>query len=92
MVDRTDEENPVGALVRRTAGMGIAALATVVARRAVEYGWTAVRHQEPPSSSDVRNDTELRDLLLWSALLAAAVVVARKIATSTTDRLLGADD
>jgi hypothetical protein len=82
----------VGPLVTKLAATGAAAAAAVVARRAVEYGWTYVRGEDPPSADEVGDDRELRDLLLWSAVLTGAVVVARKIASSKTEQLLGDDD
>lgn len=79
----------MGTLVTRIAVTGATAVAAIVARRAVEFGWTALRGEDPPTSGDVSNDTELRDLLLWSAVLAAAIALARKVATSGTRQLLG---
>lgn len=82
----------MGTLMTKMAAAGAAAAAAVVARRAVEFGWTFVRGEEPPTAEGVRGDTELRDLLLWSAVLTGAIVLARKIATSKTEQLLGDDD
>jgi hypothetical protein len=78
----------VGTLVRKMAAAGAAAAAAVAARRAVELGWTMVRGQEPPTAADVTSDTELRDLLVWSAVVIGAVAVARSIAAGATDSLL----
>ena len=81
--------NPL--LARMVTGAAAAA-AAVAARRAAEAGWRLVQGSEPPSASDVADDTQLRDLLLWSAVVAAGVVIARKLAVSQTERLLGVDD
>lgn len=81
----------MGTLMTKLAAAGAAAAAAVVARRAVEYGWTQLRGEDPPTAADVQDDTELRELLLWAAVLTGAVVLARKVATSTTEQLLGDD-
>lgn len=72
----------------RLATAGAAAAAAVAARRAVELGWKLATGNEPPTAGDVSDDATLRDLLLWSAVVAAAVVVARKVAASATEDLL----
>lgn len=79
-------------IVTKLATAGATAAAAVVARRAVEYGWSAVTGEDPPSGEDVDSDKQLRDLLIWSAVLSAAVMVARKIAVSTTERYLGSGE
>ncbi len=79
-------------LVQKMMAAGAAAAAAVVARRAVEYGWTLVKDEPPPTAAGLRGDTELRDLLLWSGLVAGAVILARKLATDRTERLLGATE
>lgn len=76
-------------LVQKMIAAGVAAAAAVAARRVVEYGWTLVKDEPPPTAAGVRGDTELRDLLLWSGLVAGAVVLARKVASDRTERLLG---
>lgn len=68
-----------------------AAAAAVAARRAVELGWKLATGDEPPTPGEVTGDTELRELVLWSALLAAAVVLARRVITARTEALLGVD-
>lgn len=82
----------MGMLVRKLVATGAAAAAAVAARRGVEFGWRFVRQDEPPTAGDVSDDTSLRDLLLWSGLVAGAVVVARRIALRATDDLLGSDE
>lgn len=82
----------MGTIVRKLAATGAAAAAAIGARRAVELGWRMVRDEEPPSAADVTGDTELRDLLLWSAIVAVAIIVARKIAVGATEGILGAPD
>ena len=79
-------------LLQRMMAAGAAAAAAVAARRAVEYGWKLVKDEPPPTAAGLRGDTELRDLLLWSGLLAGAFILARKIATDRTERLLGATE
>jgi hypothetical protein len=79
------------ALLRRIVTAGAAAAAAVAARKAVELGWGLARDEPPPTAADVQGDAELRDLLLWSALVATAVVVARKLAVSRTEHLLEGD-
>jgi hypothetical protein len=82
----------VRALASRMVAAAAAAAAAVAARKAVEVGWHATRGEEPPTSGGLSTDTDLRDLLIWSAVLAAAVVLARRLATSATDSLLGVND
>ena len=79
-------------LLRRMIAAAAAAAAAVAARKAVELGWTLARNEPPPTAEGVRGDTELRDLLLWSALVAGAVVLARKVATDRTEQLFGDED
>ena len=68
---------------------GAATTAAVLgARRVVETGWEAVRGEAPPTAEDLSDDADLRDLFVWSALLLAAVFLARKLATSLTRWLL----
>jgi len=82
----------VNALLRRMIAAAAAAAAAVAARKAVELGWTLARNEPPPTAEGVRGDTELRDLLLWSALVAGAVVLARKVATDRTEQLFGDEE
>lgn len=80
------------ALLRRIVAAAAAGAAAVAARKAVELGWALVRDEGPPSAAGVADDRDLRDLLLWSGLVAAAVVVAQKLAVSRTADLLSGDD
>ena len=82
----------MNALLRRMIAAAAAAAAAVAARKAVELGWTLARNEPPPTAEGVRGDTELRDLLLWSALVAGAVVLARKVATDRTEQLFGEEE
>lgn len=82
----------MGTLVRKMAAAGAAAAAAIAARRAVDLGWTMVRGHEPPTAADVRDDTALRDLLLWAVVVIGAVKIARAVAASTTDSLLSSKD
>jgi hypothetical protein len=84
----------VGLVTRKMAAAAAAAAAAVAARRAVELGWKLSTGKEPPTAKDLSGDgdTELRDLLLWSVVVAGAVVIARRIAVSTTEDLLGASE
>lgn len=79
-------------VLRRMLAAGAAAAAAVAARQAAELGWTLVKDEPPPTAKGVRGDTELRDLLLWSAIVAGAVVLARKVATDRTEQLFGPDE
>jgi hypothetical protein len=81
----------VNALVRRTIAAAAAGAAAVAARKAVELGWRLARDEPPPTAEGVRGDAELRDLLLWAALVAGAVVLARKVVTDGAERFLGDD-
>ena len=78
----------MGTIATKMAAAAAAAAAAVAARRAVEYGWTWVRGEDPPTVEGLTNDTDLRDLLVWSAVVVGSVVLARKIAASKTEQLL----
>ncbi|MFO7778705.1 MAG: DUF4235 domain-containing protein [Nitriliruptoraceae bacterium] len=82
----------MNALLRRMTAAAAAAAAAVAARKAVELGWTLTRDEPPPTADGIRGDAELRDLLLWSALVAGAVVLARKVATDRAEHLFGDDE
>ncbi len=82
----------MNAVLRRMLAAAAAAAAAVAARKAAELGWTLVKDEPPPTAQSVRGDTELRDLLLWSAVVAGTVVLARKVAVDRTERLLGGDE
>ncbi|MFO7960535.1 MAG: DUF4235 domain-containing protein [Nitriliruptoraceae bacterium] len=82
----------MNALLRRMIAAGAAAAAAVAARKAVELGWTLAKDEPPPTAEGVRGDTELRDLLVWSALVAGAVVLARKVATDRAEHFFGDDE
>jgi len=82
----------VNAVLRRMVAAAAAAAAAVAARQAAELGWTLIKDEPPPTAEGVRGDTELRDLLLWSAIVAGAVVLARKVVTQRTEQLLGTED
>ncbi len=83
----------MGKLVTRLATTAATTGAVVVARKAAESGWRASRGEAPPTEQGrPRNDAELRDLLLWTVLLGTAVVLARRVATSATRKLLGPDE
>jgi len=82
----------VNALLRRIIAAAAAAAAAVAARKAVELGWTLARGEPPPTSEGVVGDAELRDLLVWSALVAGAVVLARKVATGRAEGLFARSD
>jgi len=72
-------------ILARLAATGAAAAGTVAARRGAEQAWRATRGQDPPDASAVaEDDTGLRDLLLWSLVLAGSVSVARRLAASAT--------
>lgn len=75
-------------LVRRAATTAVTAGAAIAARRAVELGWRARRGEDPPTSGGLQSDAEIRDVLLWSVVLTLSVVVAQRIATRITERLL----
>ena len=75
-------------LSRIVAGAATTA-ATVAARRGLEFGWRTVKGDDPPIAESLSSDADLRDLFVWSALLLVAVLLARKLAGSATQRLLG---
>lgn len=79
--------NPI--IARLLAGAATTA-AAVVAKRAVEFGWERATGDAPPTSKDVDGDHDLRDLIIWAAVLTASVTLARKLAKSSVERL--ADD
>lgn len=76
-------------LVTKLAATAAATGAAVAARKAVEVGWRELRGEEPPTLRDGEGDTHLRDLMLWAAIVTGAVIVAKKLAGSTTVKVLG---
>jgi hypothetical protein len=79
-------------ILTRLIASGAAAGAAVGARRAAEAGWWRARGAAPPTSeTEVRDHTDLRDRLAWTGLLLVSVLLARRLATSTTERLLGSE-
>lgn len=80
--------NPV---VTKLAASVAAGAAAVGARKAVEFGWQRVRDEQPPTmrDGDGEGDRQLRDLMLWAAIVTAAVLVARKVAGRATVKMLG---
>lgn len=79
-------------LLTRSVSTAAAAAAAVAARRAAEAGWRLWHGSEPPRAADIVSDTDLRDLLVWSLVLAGAVEVARRVASAGADRLFGDDE
>lgn len=79
-------------LVIRAAAAAAAAGAAVAARKAVETGWRLYRHEEPPSSNPFDEDTDLRDFLIWTAIVAGTVWAAKRLAVTGTERLLAASE
>jgi hypothetical protein len=78
--------------VTRLAITAAATAAAIAARRAAEICLKVATSAEPPTPRDLANDRELRDLLMWTGIVAVAVVIARKLATSKTEQLLGLKD
>jgi len=75
--------NPI--IARLLAGAATTA-AAVVAKRAVEFGWERATGNAPPRADDVEGDRDLRDLIIWAAVLTASVTLARKLAESSVER------
>jgi hypothetical protein len=75
--------NPV--IARLLAGAATTA-AAVVAKRAVEFGWERATGNTPPTAANVDDDRDLRDLIIWAAVLTASVALARKLAKGSVER------
>ena len=75
--------------VSRIVSSALAAGVAVVTRRLLETGWQTVKGDDPPIAENLTSDADLRDLFVWSGLLLASVVLARKLAASLTRQLLG---
>lgn len=75
--------NPI--VLRLLAGAATTA-AAVVAKRAVELGWERVTGDAPPSAAEASDDRGLRDLIIWTGVLAASVTLARKLAQRGVER------
>jgi hypothetical protein len=84
----------VNAIVTRLAAAAAATAAAVAARRATELGWKLATGEEPPTVREtaIEDDAELRDLLLWTGLVVASVLLARKLAVARTRALLADDE
>lgn len=79
----------MNAAVTRVAASLAATGAAVAARKAVEFGWREWRHEEPPTLKDDEGDRQLRDLMLWLGIMTASVWLAKRLAQSTTTKVLG---
>lgn len=75
--------NPI--IARLLAGAATTG-AAVVAKRAVEFGWERATGDAPPTADKVDGDRDLRDLIIWAAVLTASVTLARKLAKSSVER------
>lgn len=72
-------------ILARLAAAGAATAATAAARRGAEQAWRATRGEDPPDpTSAVEDDTDLRDVLVWSLVLAGTVFVAQRVASKAT--------
>jgi hypothetical protein len=87
MLREGEHVNPI--ITRLLAGAATTA-AAVVAKRAVEFGWERATGDAPPTAQKVDGDRDLRDLIVWAAVLTASVTLARKLARRSVERL--ADD
>lgn len=71
----------------RLAAAGAATGAALAARQAAEAGWRMSQGTEPPTLRDP--DADLREVVIWTATVAGAVYVAKRLASSATQRALG---
>ncbi len=76
----------MNALVTRLLAGAATTAAAVVAKRAVEFGWERATGDPPPTADGVDDDRDLRDLLVWAAVLAASVTLAQRLAKRSVDR------
>ena len=75
-------------LLIRMAVAGATAGAAVGARKAAEAGWRAYRGEEPPAGNPLSSENDLRDVLLWTGVVAGSVYVAKRLASAATERAL----
>jgi hypothetical protein len=75
-------------LVIRVAAASAAAGAAVGARKAAEAGWRAYRGEEPPTGNPLTGDRDVRDVVLWTVTVVGSVWLAKRLASSATERLL----
>lgn len=73
-------------LVTRALVTGATTAATMVAKRAVEFGWERATGDTPPTAQDATDDRGLRDLLVWAAVLTVSVTLARQLAKRSVER------
>lgn len=74
-------------IVSKALTIAATSAAAAGAKRATEIGWQRVTGNPPPTAADVDDDRDLRDLVIWVAVVTIAVSVARKIARSGSERL-----
>lgn len=75
------------AIVSKVVATAAATAAATGAHKAASFGWERVTGKPPPTAAEVGDDRDLRDLILWVAVVTLAVALARKLATRSAERL-----
>ncbi len=77
----------MNAILSKAVAVAATTAAAAGAKRVAEVGWERVTGNEPPTAGDVLDDRDLRDLMVWVAVVTVAVALARKLASKGAQRL-----
>lgn len=77
----------MNAIVSKVVATAAATAAAAGAHRAAAFGWERATGKRPPTAADVADDRDLRDLVVWVAVLTLTVALARKLAARGAERL-----
>ncbi|TVR37480.1 MAG: DUF4235 domain-containing protein [Nitriliruptor sp.] len=77
----------MNAILSKAVAVAATTAAAAGAKRVAEIGWERATGNRPPTAVDVVNDRDLRDLVVWVAVVTVAVAVARTLAQKGADRL-----
>lgn len=77
----------MNAILSKAVAVAATTAAAAGAKRVAEIGWERATGNEPPTAGDVLDDRDLRDLLVWVAVVTVAVALARKLASKGAQRL-----
>ena len=77
----------MNAILSKAVAVAATTAAAAGAKRIAEFGWQRATGSQPPTAGDVVDDRDLRDLMVWVALVTVAVALARRLAAKGAERL-----
>lgn len=77
----------MNAIMSKAVATAASSAAAAGAHRAATFGWERVTGKRPPTAADVADDRDLRDLVVWVAVVTLAVALARRLAARGAERL-----